>query len=116
MSGDNVSCSFCNKHRDDVSKMVAGERAIICNECIDLCSAIVYGGREGVPDDPPGGEAIRLRCIEIVADSMGKTAQWPLVVSSAREVADFVFHGVVWRASRTNAASSEAAPPERAAQ
>lgn len=32
-----LTCSFCNKHRDDVKALIAGDRAYICNECIHLC-------------------------------------------------------------------------------
>lgn len=32
-----LSCSFCNKHRDNVKALIAGESAYICNECIHLC-------------------------------------------------------------------------------
>jgi ATP-dependent Clp protease ATP-binding subunit ClpX len=34
-----LSCSFCNKHRDSVKALIAGESAYICNECIHLCLA-----------------------------------------------------------------------------
>jgi ATP-dependent Clp protease ATP-binding subunit ClpX len=30
------SCSFCGKSQDEVSKMVVGEKAAICNECVEL--------------------------------------------------------------------------------
>lgn len=30
-------CSFCNKHRDEVKALIAGDKAYICNECINLC-------------------------------------------------------------------------------
>jgi len=32
-----LSCSFCNKHRDAVKALIAGDKAYICNECIHLC-------------------------------------------------------------------------------
>lgn len=32
-----LHCSFCSKHRDEVKALIAGERAYICNECITLC-------------------------------------------------------------------------------
>ena len=32
-----VSCSFCNKHQDDVKKVIAGPVANICDECVDVC-------------------------------------------------------------------------------
>jgi ATP-dependent Clp protease ATP-binding subunit ClpX len=33
----NLQCSFCNKHRDTVKALIAGDTAYICNECIHLC-------------------------------------------------------------------------------
>ena len=33
----NLTCSFCNKHRDAVKALIAGDSAYICNECIHLC-------------------------------------------------------------------------------
>jgi ATP-dependent Clp protease ATP-binding subunit ClpX len=32
-----LSCSFCNKGRDEVKALIAGENAYICDECINLC-------------------------------------------------------------------------------
>lgn len=32
-----LNCSFCNKHRDAVKALIAGDKAYICNECIHLC-------------------------------------------------------------------------------
>ena len=34
-------CSFCHKGYDDVAKMIVGESAYICNECVDVCARIV---------------------------------------------------------------------------
>lgn len=34
-----LTCSFCNKHRDAVKALIAGDTALICNECIHLCMA-----------------------------------------------------------------------------
>jgi ATP-dependent Clp protease ATP-binding subunit ClpX len=37
-----LSCSFCNKNRTDVTKLVAGPNDVyICNECVTLCHDIV---------------------------------------------------------------------------
>lgn len=30
-------CSFCGKSQHAVWKLIASERAFICNECVDLC-------------------------------------------------------------------------------
>lgn len=31
------SCDFCGKTKEDVEKLIVGEYAAICNECVDLC-------------------------------------------------------------------------------
>ncbi len=36
-----VHCSFCNKHKNQVKKIVASNNAFICNECISLCNEII---------------------------------------------------------------------------
>ena len=36
-----LSCSFCQKNQDEVNKLIAGQSAHICDECISLCSNIV---------------------------------------------------------------------------
>jgi ATP-dependent Clp protease ATP-binding subunit ClpX len=38
-----LSCSFCNKHRDAVKALIAGDKAYICNECIHLCLEALSG-------------------------------------------------------------------------
>ena len=34
-------CDFCNKSKEDVEKLIVGEHAAICNDCIDLCVSIL---------------------------------------------------------------------------
>ena len=34
-------CSFCDKHKDVVGKLVVGHNVAICNECVDLCSTLI---------------------------------------------------------------------------
>ena len=42
MSEDNLICSFCNKSRKDVTKMIVGaQKSSICNECVKLCVEIL---------------------------------------------------------------------------
>lgn len=38
---DTLHCSFCNKDREQVKKMVAGQDVYICDECIELCYQIL---------------------------------------------------------------------------
>lgn len=37
----NHSCDFCGKSKEDVEKLIVGEHAAICNDCIDLCVSIL---------------------------------------------------------------------------
>lgn len=43
MNKDEVvdTCSFCNKHKDAVAKLIVGENVAICNECVDLCGSLL---------------------------------------------------------------------------
>ena len=34
-------CSFCNKHKDHVIKLIVGDNVAICNECVDLCQSLL---------------------------------------------------------------------------
>lgn len=36
-----VSCSFCHKTQDQVSRMIAGDGVYICNDCVELCQSII---------------------------------------------------------------------------
>jgi len=36
-----LSCSFCGKSQNEVNKLIAGPRAYVCNECIDICNEII---------------------------------------------------------------------------
>ena len=36
-----VRGSFCGKHQDQVSRIIAGPGAYICNECVQLCMSIL---------------------------------------------------------------------------
>jgi len=37
----NHSCDFCGKNKEDVEKLIVGDHAAICNDCIDLCVGIL---------------------------------------------------------------------------
>lgn len=34
-------CSFCGKGAYEVTRLIAGPTAFICNECVDLCNVII---------------------------------------------------------------------------
>jgi len=35
------TCDFCGKSKEDVEKLIVGEAAAICNDCVDLCQGIL---------------------------------------------------------------------------
>jgi ATP-dependent Clp protease ATP-binding subunit ClpX len=45
-----TSCSFCGKNKDSVKKLIVGEYAGICNECVDFCQDLLTD--EEVPVAP----------------------------------------------------------------
>ncbi|CAG5929933.1 ATP-dependent protease ATP-binding subunit [Streptococcus pneumoniae] len=36
-----VYCSFCGKNQEEVQKIIAGNNAFICNECVELAQEII---------------------------------------------------------------------------
>ncbi|MCL2404221.1 MAG: ATP-dependent Clp protease ATP-binding subunit ClpX [Defluviitaleaceae bacterium] len=36
-----VRCTFCGKHQDDVENLISGPNVTICDECIDVCNAVL---------------------------------------------------------------------------
>src|SRR3989441_6372675 len=46
--GDVLHCSFCGKSPEEVTRLIAGPTAYICDECIDLCNDILR--EEGVAE------------------------------------------------------------------
>ncbi len=37
----NHHCDFCGKSKENVEKLIVGEHAAICNDCVDLCTSIL---------------------------------------------------------------------------
>ena len=35
------TCNFCTKTKDQVLKLIVGDDAAICNECVNLCSTLL---------------------------------------------------------------------------
>lgn len=47
---DSIICSFCGKSKDQVKKLVAGNKVFICNNCIELCKEIIQSEDIEDPD------------------------------------------------------------------
>ncbi|OOF42559.1 ATP-dependent protease ATP-binding subunit ClpX [Rodentibacter rarus] len=41
-----LHCSFCGKEKNEVDKLIAGTEGYICNECIELCHAMLEENHE----------------------------------------------------------------------
>ena len=50
-----IRCSFCGRTQDKVDKLIAGNGAFICNECVKLCLNIM---EEDYADDHEKGETL----------------------------------------------------------
>jgi ATP-dependent Clp protease ATP-binding subunit ClpX len=45
-------CSFCDKHKDRVGKLIVSHKVAICNECVDLCSNLLTHGKTSDQQKP----------------------------------------------------------------
>jgi len=50
------SCSFCGKNKDDVRKLIVGEYAGICNECVDFCQGLLSTDEPVALPEPPSAK------------------------------------------------------------
>jgi ATP-dependent Clp protease ATP-binding subunit ClpX len=46
MSDQLAHCSFCDKHKDQVSKLIVSHKVSICSECIELCNNLLKDTRD----------------------------------------------------------------------
>lgn len=81
-------CDFCAKSQNEVSKLIAGPKVFICDECIDLCNEIL---RDGKPDNPlvtiNSTVDLMLGSIEYMRGRLDEmTTQLTHVVSSVQEL------------------------------
>lgn len=45
MSTELAHCSFCSKHKDQVTKLIVSQEVAICSECVDLCNSLLKDSR-----------------------------------------------------------------------
>lgn len=50
MSEPLVTCSFCHKHKDNVTKLIVGDQVAICNECVSLCNGLLEDPEPEAPE------------------------------------------------------------------
>src|SRR5689334_8717286 len=52
-TADARMCTFCGRGRDEVKRLVAGPRALICDRCIAVCRQLIADDkRPGARPDP----------------------------------------------------------------
>jgi hypothetical protein len=51
-----MHCSFCDKSQDHARKLIAGPKAIICDECVEICVDIISDDRTPERASIDGGE------------------------------------------------------------
>ena len=64
---DNVKCSFCDKTRSEVKKIIAGHGVYICDECVEVCHQIIL--EDNVPSVSIDGAVPSPRNIKEFLDS-----------------------------------------------
>ena len=52
MIGKKLRCSFCGKKEDEVRKLVAGAKALICDQCVAIAERIMKEAPE-TPGEKP---------------------------------------------------------------
>jgi len=45
------TCSFCQKHKDTVQKLIVSDAVAICNECVTLCQDLLQDHKVEKPDE-----------------------------------------------------------------
>ena len=53
---EDLRCSFCKKHHQDVKKLIAGPDVFICDECVAVCTNIIADD-ERFPSQPTEAES-----------------------------------------------------------
>ena len=57
-----TTCSFCGKAKEDVTKLIVGEGAGICNECVDFCvDLLVVDNKEEKQDTLKNIDPVKLK-------------------------------------------------------
>lgn len=89
--GEVLRCSFCNKHQDDVRKLIAGPMVFICDECVDVCLDIIADDdqfeahrrgaeKASVAPEQPAIEHIDMAALMDHVAGLDPCEQWLLVI------------------------------------
>ena len=64
---ESLLCSCCGKAEHQVDKLIAGQDVYICNECVDLCRAMIR-----LPDHLVASASEILRAERRLVDELGR--------------------------------------------
>lgn len=68
-----VRCSFCGKPQNLAERLIAGNSAYICDECVRVCADIV--GVDFYEEEPEGSAAVRSAPVGLKAEKVPKPKQ-----------------------------------------
>jgi ATP-dependent Clp protease ATP-binding subunit ClpX len=92
-------CSFCTKAAPDVAKLIAGPGVYICDECVDLCTAILSSEQgKAASTDTPSIPYWHAMTDDQVLDHLPKVTKVSAQVdASVQELVDLLRErGVAW--------------------
>lgn len=76
-----LRCSFCGKNETQVTKLVAGSKAYICDECVAIASRIM----ENTPGDNQGPPAERVSWWRALVSRIARGMRGTRVLRTATE-------------------------------
>ena len=83
---DDFHCSFCQKRRREVRKLISGPRVFICDECVNVCKKILDEEEENLSieftEDIPKPREIK-ECLAGIVPDAEWDAYWGKVLKLA---------------------------------
>lgn len=69
-------CSFCDKHKDQVTKLIVGNNVAICNECVEFCQELLIEAKKKSKNKISGLQNLDPRAIHAYLDQyvVGQTS------------------------------------------
>ena len=61
-------CSFCDKHKDQVTKLIVGHNVAICNECVEFCQDLLVEAKKKIKNKPGAVQNLDPRAIHTHLD------------------------------------------------
>lgn len=80
-----VRCSFCGKTQDQTSRLIAGNGAFICDECVELCMSIINDD-DGLPKSGSKPQELKLNELPKPAEIKAKLDEYIIGQEKAKVV------------------------------